>query len=90
MKITNTALLAAATTAIGLVAATQAFAGPATPPSYKFEKCFGIAAGGANDCQTSANSCAGTVAQAGKGDAWVFVPAGVCAKINGGSLEPKS
>lgn len=53
------------------------------------EKCYGIAAGGQNDCQTAANSCAGTVEQAGQGDAWIYVPAGTCTKINGGSLEPK-
>ncbi len=52
------------------------------------EKCFGIAASGQNDCQTAANSCAGQVSEAGQGDAYVYVPAGTCAKINGGSLEP--
>lgn len=52
------------------------------------EKCFGVAAGGQNDCQTAANSCAGQVSEAGQGDAYVYVPAGTCAKINGGSLEP--
>jgi hypothetical protein len=29
------------------------------------------------------------VADAGKGDAWIYVPTGTCTKINGGSLEPK-
>jgi uncharacterized membrane protein len=53
------------------------------------EKCFGIAAAGQNDCQTASNSCAGQVADAGRGDAWIYVPAGTCQKINGGSLEPK-
>ena len=53
------------------------------------EKCFGVAAAGQNDCQTASNSCAGQVADAGRGDAWIYVPAGTCTKINGGSLEPK-
>lgn len=53
------------------------------------EKCFGVAAAGQNDCQTASNSCAGQVAEAGRGDAWIYVPAGTCQKINGGSLEPK-
>jgi uncharacterized membrane protein len=53
------------------------------------EKCFGIAAAGQNDCQTASNSCAGQVSDAGRGDSWIYVPAGTCAKINGGSLEPK-
>lgn len=53
------------------------------------EKCYGVAAAGQNDCQTASNSCAGQVADAGRGDAWIYVPTGTCAKINGGSLEPK-
>ena len=53
------------------------------------EKCFGVAAAGQNDCQTASNSCAGQVADAGRGDAWIYVPTGTCQKINGGSLEPK-
>jgi hypothetical protein len=27
---------------------------------------------------------------ASQADAWIYVPAGTCAKINGGSLEPKN
>ena len=53
------------------------------------EKCFGVAAAGQNDCQAAGNSCAGQVAEAGRGDAWIYVPTGTCTKINGGSLEPK-
>lgn len=53
------------------------------------EKCFGVAAAGQNDCQSAGNSCAGQVSDAGKNDAWIYVPAGTCTKINGGSLEPK-
>lgn len=89
MKTSNTLLLAAATAALGFVAASQAYAGPAAKPAYASEKCFGVAASGQNDCQTATNSCAGTVTQAMTGDAWIFVPTGVCGKISGGSLEPK-
>jgi uncharacterized membrane protein len=53
------------------------------------EKCYGVAAAGQNDCQTASNACAGQVAEAGRGDAWISVPTGTCQKINGGSLEPK-
>lgn len=53
------------------------------------EKCYGVAAAGSNDCQTANNSCAGQVTEAARGDAWISVPAGTCARINGGSLEPK-
>jgi uncharacterized membrane protein len=90
MKTTNTLLLAAATAALGIVAASQAFAGPAAKPAYDSEKCFGVAASGQNDCQTASNSCAGTVTKAMQADAWIYVPAGVCGKISGGSMQPKS
>ena len=90
MKTTNALLMAAATAALGIVAVTQAHAGPAPKPSFNFEKCFGVAASGQNDCQTATNSCAGTVTQPMQADAWIYVPTGVCGKISGGSLEPKS
>jgi uncharacterized membrane protein len=54
------------------------------------EKCYGVAATGHNDRQTANNSCAGHSRMAGQADAWIYVPAGTCAKINGGSLEPKN
>ena len=72
--------VALATTATPLMPAAQA---------AENEKCFGIAAAGQNDCQAAGNSCAGQVAEAGRGDAWIYVPTGTCQKINGGSLEPK-
>jgi uncharacterized membrane protein len=53
------------------------------------EKCFGVAAAGQNDCQTASSSCAGTSTTASQPDAWIYLPAGTCMKINGGSLEPK-
>ena len=54
------------------------------------EKCYGVAAAGQNDCQTANNSCAGHSTAAGQADAWIYVPAGTCAKINGGSTTPGS
>ena len=54
------------------------------------EKCYGIAAAGKNDCQTATSSCAGTSAVDNQPDAWIYVPAGTCEKIAGGSLEPKA
>lgn len=50
------------------------------------EKCFGVAKAGQNDCQTASSSCAGTSTIDGQKDAWLLVPAGTCAKLNGGSL----
>ncbi len=89
MKTSNAILMAAATAALGLVAMSPANAGPAPKPTYDSEKCFGVAATGKNDCQPATNSCAGTVTQPMQGDAWIYVPTGVCGKISGGSTEPK-
>ena len=45
---------------------------------------------GNNDCQTSTHSCAGTSTADNQGDAWIYLPAGACAKLTAGSLEPKA
>jgi uncharacterized membrane protein len=55
------------------------------------EKCYGVAATGKNDCASEGNnSCAGTTAKDSDGKAWILVPAGLCEKLTGGSLEPKA
>lgn len=71
-----------------------AIAAPALPsaqkhaemPSFKAEKCYGIAKAGKNDCaSTGNNSCGGTSKRDGDKKAWVFVPEGYCERIVGGS-----
>jgi uncharacterized membrane protein len=57
-------------------------------PTYKYEKCYGIARAGQNDCFFAANSCAGTATRDDDPQAWVYVPQGTCKKITGGKLEP--
>jgi len=63
---------------------------PAPVPQFKSEKCYGIAKAGKNDCQTTSSSCAGTSRRDGQADAWLYVPAGACERIVGGSLSPKA
>ena len=53
------------------------------------EKCYGVAKAGKNDCQTASHSCAGTAKTDAQPDSWIYVPAGTCEKIVGGSLKPK-
>ncbi|WP_246689332.1 DUF2282 domain-containing protein [Mesorhizobium sp. M8A.F.Ca.ET.207.01.1.1] len=43
-----------------------------------------------NDCQTESHSCAGTSTADNQPDSWLYVPAGSCAKIAGGSDKPKA
>ena len=83
--IIGTAFAAAAT-----LSATAALAGPAEQPSFKFEKCYGVVKAGQNDCQTATHSCAGTSTADDQVDAWIYLPAGTCGKLTGGSNQPKS
>ncbi len=58
-----------------------------------FEKCFGIAKAGENDCAAKGNnSCAGTSKVNYDGQAWKLVKKGTCATVETpygvGSLEP--
>jgi uncharacterized membrane protein len=90
---TNTkTLVNSALAALAAVAASAAVAqaGPAAQPGYDFEKCYGVVKAGSNDCQTNTHSCAGTSTADNQGDAWIYVPAGTCAKLTGGSTELKS
>lgn len=53
------------------------------------EKCYGVAKAGKNDCANKAgtHSCAGQSTTDGDAGEWVYVPAGLCDKLVGGSTE---
>ncbi len=91
------------TTALGLAFAMQAptvrAQGMANPPQVvkdnmarmqqnKLEKCYGINASAKNDCAEGTHSCAGQATQARDAKSFVLLPAGDCAKIQGGKLTP--
>ncbi|MFO1259404.1 MAG: DUF2282 domain-containing protein [Gammaproteobacteria bacterium] len=79
------AAIASAAAITAAAAITKAHA--ADEPSQ--EKCYGIVKAEMNDCQTATTSCAGSATVDNQGDAFVFLPKGLCDKIVGGSLEPK-
>ena len=54
----------------------------------KLEKCYGINAAAKNDCAEGAHSCAGQATKARDTKSFVLVPAGDCAKIEGGKSKP--
>jgi uncharacterized membrane protein len=84
-------LVAASALVAVLAAPILAQAGPAAvPTSFTPEKCYGIAKAGLNDCQTATHSCAGTSTKDMDGASWIYVPAGTCSKIVGGSDMPKA
>ena len=63
---------------------------PAPAPTFKAEKCYGIARAGKNDCaSTGNNSCGGTSKLNSDPKAWIYVPEGYCERIVGGSKTPK-
>jgi uncharacterized membrane protein len=89
---TKTATIAASAVAtiVGVSAALAATAVPA-PTTYQFEKCYGVNASGKNDCGVQGvHSCGGESRLANDPRSWIYVPAGTCAKINGGSTSPKA
>ena len=55
----------------------------------QWEKCFGIAKAGKNDCAVAgaSHACAGEAKADNQKDAYLFVPAGSCQKIVGGSMK---
>ena len=86
MRIVVASAFAAAVAAPGLLGAAQ----PAEMPTFKAEKCYGIAMAGKNDCASTGNSsCAGTSKINGDPNAWLFVAEGYCERIVGGSLTAK-
>jgi uncharacterized membrane protein len=54
----------------------------------KLQKCYGINAVAKNDCAEGAHSCAGQATKARDSKSFVLLPAGDCAKIQGG--KPKA
>jgi uncharacterized membrane protein len=63
---------------------------PAPRPSFKAEKCYGIAKAGKNDCaSTGNNSCGGTSKLNSDPKAWIYVPEGYCERIVGGNKTAK-
>jgi uncharacterized membrane protein len=76
-----------ATAALPLIAR----AAPATEPSFRAEKCYGINVAGGNDCAASnSHSCAGEAKRARDPKSWIYVPVGTCNKIVGSSTTPKA
>lgn len=85
-------LMLASILAAAVAAPTLAFAaGPAPEPTFKAEKCFGLAKAGQNDCAaTGSHSCAGMSKVDADPQSWLYVPAGYCERIVGGSKDAKA
>lgn len=63
-----------------------ALAAPAPEPTFQAEKCYGLAKAGQNDCASTGNHvCAGMSKVDADPASWIYVPAGYCERIVGGS-----
>jgi len=82
----NTKTILSTTTLLATLAlaASQASAAPVAMPSGS-EKCYGVAAAGKNDCAAGVHSCAGQATKSSDKSSFVFLPAGACSKLAGGS-----
>lgn len=63
-------------------------AAPVTANDYV--ECYGVAATGKNDCATNTSACGGTAATDRLPQAWVTMPAGICAQLKGGVIGKMS
>jgi uncharacterized membrane protein len=81
----------AATSAVmgALAVAAGAMAQTKNPDLTGKEKCFGVAKAGKNDCAAGAHSCAGQSTKDGDKSSFLAVPAGLCARLEGGSTSAK-
>lgn len=89
-KMTKTMAFSSAIAAGILMATTGDVLAEGKKPTM--ERCYGIAKAGKNDCaiKSQGTSCAGSAKKDGIADAWIYVPAGTCDKIVGGSTTPKA
>ncbi len=84
MQMKTTLILGSALiSALTMGAASDAVAGTA----MAMEKCYGVNAAYKNDCKSPGHSCAGQDSVANDPKAFIAVPAGLCAKIDGGSTK---
>jgi len=80
--ITTSSLVGALALAAPIPAAN---AGPVAQPAGS-EKCYGVSKAGKNDCAAGVHSCAGQGTKNFDKTAFVYLPAGACAKLAAGSL----
>ena len=91
----TSAAVAAALALTLAAAAASAGNSPTGSAPGAFEKCYGVALAGKNDCKAGAGTtCAGTSQANYQGNSWKYVKAGTCTAIKtpkgSGSLTPRT
>jgi len=79
-----------AISAVSAAATVAAFSAAPAQAQEDMEKCYGVVEAGKNDCANAAgtHSCAGQATKDGASGEWLYVPAGTCDRLVGGSTEP--
>jgi len=79
------AVSSALASALALALAGVASAQPAKDPGPKYEKCYGVAKAGQNDCAnlSGTHSCAGHSKADGSIEEWKYVARGTCKEMKG-------
>ncbi|WP_020405571.1 DUF2282 domain-containing protein [Hahella ganghwensis] len=80
-------LVTSAAAATVMASAMALASGSALAAEKEMEKCYGVVKAGMNDCQANGHSCQGHATKDGDKGEWVLVPAGLCTKLDGGSLK---
>ncbi|HTM63425.1 MAG TPA: DUF2282 domain-containing protein [Gammaproteobacteria bacterium] len=83
-------IIKTAFTAFLALTAGTAIAASSAAKQDNTEKCYGIVKAGMNDCATATESCAGSAKKDNQPDSFILVSKGICEKISGGSLTPKT
>jgi uncharacterized membrane protein len=78
----NSNLLHAAMTSLLAIGAASV-ATTVVAEEAKQEQCAGVIKAGKNDCATSTNACHGHVSTDSHPEAWIYLPAGTCERIEG-------
>ena len=87
----KTTMIAASAVASVVASAAIAATPVPAPTGYQYEKCYGVNAPQKNDCGVQGvHSCGGESRMANDPRSWIYVPAGTCMKLTGGSSEPKA
>jgi uncharacterized membrane protein len=71
-----------------LAVAASAMAQTKDPEITSTERCYGVTQAGKNDCASGAHSCVGQSTKNADKSSFIAVPAGLCARLEGGSTAP--
>ncbi len=90
MSLKKTLTASVIASAVSLAAANANAADAEKKAAAKYEKCYGVAKAGHNDCHAAdgSHACMGAAEMDADPNEWISVPTGLCEKLARGSLTP--